>query len=242
MTLPTAQQRDAAAPALPAGPKSLIAKLDGWTHTVTQAFGPCEFGALSEETDGDGHHKQIEVVEDVDSVCLRARHPDGRAFVALWVHRPSKGTWTLDTAFRARHHGEPSPVPLKATPLTAYVTADGPPPDPAVAEQLARDLAELAEHRARWEANQDVWVPIPQTWASLGAGDVFLDARGAPWSLVAVTPAPGGVLVRARHGAQEYAGRPGAPTALVLVPVPERDALTLSRAVLGSRIMERKTA
>lgn len=242
MTTPQVQQRDAAAPALPAGPKNLINKLDGWTHTVAHAHGPCQFNGLSAETDGDGHHKEIEVVEDVDSVCVRASHPDGRAFVALWLHRPSKGSWTLETAFRARHHDEPAPVRLKATPLTAYVVADGPPPDPRIAGQLALDLAELAEHRRRWEANADVWVPIPQAWASVEHGAVFLDPRGAPWSVVAVTPGPGGPFVRARHGAQEWAGRPPTPTVPVLVPVPERDALTVLRAELGSRITERKTA
>jgi hypothetical protein len=124
------------------------------------------------------------------------------------------------------------------TPLWGTATPDLPP-----AEQLALDLAELAEHRARWAANRDVWVPIPMRWDTARPGDVFIDRGGAPWTLVSViTDGTRAVHVRARHGAQEYAGQPASPTAQVLVPVPERDALTLSRAVLGSRIMERKTA
>jgi hypothetical protein len=242
MTDSPAQQRDAAAHPIPTAVSSLLARLDGWTHTTSHATGPCTFGGLSEETDGDGHHSQIEVVEQVDSVCVRACHPDGRAIVALWVRRPSKGRWTLDTAFRAKHHDEPAPTRIKATALAAYVAADGPPPDPRIAEQLAADLAELARYRAMWAANADVWVPIPQHWTTVEPGAWFLDPHGGRWTLDGVSQATGGVFVRARQGAQVYAGHPASPIAQVLVPVPERDALTLSRDVLGSRIMERRTA
>lgn len=243
MTTSPAQQRDAAAPALPRATKQLIDQLDGWTHEVRHARGPATFGGLSEDTDGDGKRSRIEIIEEVDSVCLRARADDGRRLVAVWTKRKA---WTLDTAFRWPWPWE-SQVPrqVTATELAAYV-ADPVPRDPreleAEASRLALDLAELAEHRARWEANRDVWVPIPQAWATIAHGSTFLDARGAPWSLVSVTAARGGPIVHARHGGQEYAGQPAAPTALVLVPVPERDALTLSRAVLGSRILERESA
>jgi hypothetical protein len=138
------------------------------------------------------------------------------------------------------------PLRVTATELAAYVTQP-PPRDPREVQreaiQLAADLAELAEHRARWEANRDVWVPIPMRWTTVTPGAVMLGADGSPWSVVSVT-APGPV-VRARHGEQEYFGQPASPTALVLVPVPERDALTVLRAELGSRVMnaaERRTA
>jgi hypothetical protein len=243
MTTPQAPQRDAATPALPRATKQLIDQLDGWTHEVRHARGRATFGGLSEDTDGDGKRSRIEITEEVDSVCLRARADDGRRLVAVWVKRK---TWALDTAFRWPWPWE-SQVPrqVTATELTAYVI-DPVPRDPreleAEAAQLALDLAELAEHRARWEANRDVWVPIPMRWSTVAHGSVFLDANGAPWTLVSVERAQGGPIVRARHGTQEYVGQPAAPTALVLVPVPERDALTLLRDQLSSRIMERESA
>jgi hypothetical protein len=246
MTLPTAPQRDAATPALPRAATTLIAQLDGWTHTITHATGPCTFGARSEDTDGNGKRHNIEITEDVDSVCLRAQHvSDGRRLVAVWIKRKS---WTLDTAFRwpwPWEHGVP--LGLTATELGAYV-AEPVPRDPREvareAEQLAHDLAELAEHRARWEANQDVWVPIPMRWDVVAPGSVMLGRDSSPWSVVSVTPGPDGAVVRARHGEQEWFGRPAAGGAQVLVPVPLRDALTLLRSELGSRIVEteRKTA
>lgn len=248
MNTPQAQQRDAAAPTeppIPTAVKTLLAQLGDWQHTVSHATGPATFGGLSEETDGEGKRHQIEVVEQVASVCLRACHPDGRAFVALWLQRPSTGRWSLDLAFRARHHGEPAPQRLKATELTAYVAASGPPADPQAAEQLARDLAELARYRAMWAANADVWVPIPQRWASVEPGSVVVGVNDALWTVAAVEPAQDGPIVRIRSGWQEWAGRMPMPTVPVLVPVPVRDALTLLRSELGSRIMsdaERKTA
>jgi hypothetical protein len=248
MTLPVAPQRDAATPILPRAAIALIAQLRGWTHTITPATGPYSFGGLSEDTDGEGKRHRIEVTQDVDSVCLRAQHAtDGRRLVAVWIKRKS---WSLDTAFRWSwpwEHG----IPLKvtATELTAYVV-EPVPVDPRVrareAEQLAADLAELAQHRARWAANQDVWVPIPMRWDVVTPGSVMVGSDGSPWSVGTVTPGPGGVSVRARFGEQEYFGRPTFPTAQVLVPVPVRDALTLLRSELGSRIVapesERKTA
>ena len=116
MTLPAAPQRDAATPALPRATQALIAQLDGWTHTITHARGPCTFGGLSEETDGEGKRHRVEVTEDVDSVCLRARHDDGRRLVAVWIKRKS---WTPDVAFRwpwPWEHGVP--LQLTATALT----------------------------------------------------------------------------------------------------------------------------
>jgi hypothetical protein len=234
MTDSPAQQRDAAAQPLPRAATALLAQLDGWTHTITHATGPCTFGGLSEDTDGEGKRHCVEVVEDVASVCLRAHHSDGRRLNALWIKRKS---WTLDTAFRwpwPWEHGVP--LGLTATELTAYVTQP-PPPDPREAEQLARDLAELAQHRARWEANRDVWVPIPMRWSCVRPEMTLLRPDGREWMVMSATRTPSGTLVRARRGEQEFFGVPPEPTALVLVPVPERDALTLSRDVLGSRIM-----
>ncbi len=242
MTLPTAPQRDAATPALPRATQTLIARLDGWVHTIEHAHGPCEFGGLSETTDGDGKRSRITITEQVDSICVRGDHHEGRAFVALWIRRPSGKGWTLETAWRGAWPWEPAPKQLTATELTAYVV-DPPPVDPRVAEQLERDLAELAEHRARWEANQDVWVPIPQRWSTVQPGAVVIAPNGHPWHVEWVASTASRTGYRITRGEAEHSAvvAPDAPVQ-VLVPVPERDALTLSRAVLGSRIIERRTA
>jgi hypothetical protein len=99
--------------------------IDGPHH----ATGPCAFGGLSEETDGEGKRRRIEIIEQVDSVLIRARHADGRAIVALWVRRPSRKGWTLDMAWRGRAAHEHAPRQLTATALKAYVAA----PDHAAA-------------------------------------------------------------------------------------------------------------
>lgn len=80
------------APAIPSAAKTLIKKLEGavhsWSTKITHATGPCEFGGLSEETDGEGKRHRVSVTEQVDSCLIQACHVDGRAFVALWVRRP----------------------------------------------------------------------------------------------------------------------------------------------------------
>jgi len=257
MTLPTAPQRDTAAHPIPRAATALIAQFDGWTHDTTHATGPYIFGGLSEDADGEGKRHRVEVTEDVDSVCLRARHvDDGRRLVAVWIKRKA---WSLDVAFRWSwpwEHG----IPLKvtATELTAYVT-DPVPRDPREvareAEQLARDLDELAQHRARWEANRDVWVPSPRPWRCVTSHDVVIGRDGRLWTIAEVFThrmrIDGHIAlvtgVRATCGDAVHS-TPHVDLAAevqVLVPVPLRDALTLLRAELGSRIMsttERKTA
>lgn len=106
--------------------RTLLRQLDGWSTSASHATGPCEFGGLSEETDGEGKRHRVSVVEDVDSVLLRAAHADGRAFVALWVRRPGttpagrrKG-WSMDLAWRGRRPGEFTPKQITATELKAY--------------------------------------------------------------------------------------------------------------------------
>lgn len=255
MTLPTAPQRDAATPALPRATQTLVAQLgDGWTHTITHAHGPATFGGLSQDTDGEGKRHRIEISEDVDSVCLRAHHGgDGRAFVAVWWRRPGAKSWKLEDAFRRPAGDELALKRVTATELTAYVTQP-PPPDPAIAEQLARDLAELAEHRARWEANLDVWVPTETPWRDVRVGDVVIGRDGRLWTIAERFVHPmrvdgriGTALgIRATCGDQMHSTPSVVPdaTTQVLMPVPLRDALTLLRSELGSRIIEteRKTA
>lgn len=119
---------------LPAAATTLLKQLrelvPAWSiASPRHATGPCAFGGLSEETDGEGKRKRIAVVEQVDSVLIRACHVDGRAIVALWVRRPSRKGWTLDMAWRGRAAHEYTPSPLTATQLKAYVAA----PDHAAA-------------------------------------------------------------------------------------------------------------
>lgn len=129
-------------PDTPAAARTLLARLDGWSHRLTHAAGSCTFGGLSEQSDGNGKRRRVSTVEQVDSVLVRARHVDGRALVALWIRRPGltpagrrKG-WTLDLAWRGRAPGEHVPRRITARQLAAYVAA----PDPAAA------LASLAEN------------------------------------------------------------------------------------------------
>lgn len=114
---------------LPAAAKTLLRQLDGWSHTTSHATGSCGFSGLSETVDGNGRRRRTEIVETVDSVLVRACHVDGRALVALWLHRSGRKGWTLDLAWRGRHPHEPAPRRITATQLRAYVAA----PDAAAA-------------------------------------------------------------------------------------------------------------
>lgn len=114
-------------PDTPTAARTLLRQLEDWSVKTTHATGPCEFGGLSEDTDGEGKRHRVSNVEDVDSVLLRATHVDGRAFVALWIRRPGttptgkhKG-WSLDLAWRGRRPDELTPKQITATELKAYV-------------------------------------------------------------------------------------------------------------------------
>jgi hypothetical protein len=110
-------------PDIPAGTRSLLRQLEGWSTQVRHATGHCQFNALSEDTNGEGRRHRVSVIEAVDSVLVRARHVDGRALVALWMRRATRKGWTLDLAWRARHSDDLAPQQITARQLTAYVTA-----------------------------------------------------------------------------------------------------------------------
>lgn len=115
---------------VPAAARTLLAKLDGWSVHQHASSGTAEFTALGDPR-GDGTRPRVAVVEPVDSFLVRARHVDGRAFVAVWLSRtsrPSKAgrpSWSLDTAWRGRHLGEHTPRQVTAAQLKAYVAASG---------------------------------------------------------------------------------------------------------------------
>jgi len=126
--------------ATPRAAAVLLRKLDGWSTQLRTATGQCAFGTLSADTDGNGKRHRVEVLETVDSVLIRARHVDGRALVALWIRRRRAPGWTLDLAWRARHHGELAPRPITARQLTAYAGA----PDPESALAACAPMKEMA--------------------------------------------------------------------------------------------------
>lgn len=121
----TAALFDVTTPDTPAAARALLRQLDDWSVKATHGSGSWTFSALGEPR-GNGTRPKIEVVEDVDSVLIRARHVDGRAFVALWVRRASRKGWALDLAWRARAPHEHTPAPITATQLRAYVGASDP--------------------------------------------------------------------------------------------------------------------
>lgn len=115
----------------PAPAAALLARLHaaGWTvQRATPGVGHVEATTLG-ETRGDGTRPRVTVLRPCRSFGVRARHPDGRALLAMWVSStttPSgKPSWRLDQAWRGRHEGEGAPVSLTARELSAYV--DGPP-------------------------------------------------------------------------------------------------------------------
>ena len=123
------------APDTPTAARTLLKQLEGWSVAgPTYASGPCTFTAYGEPR-GDGTRPRLAVTEVVDSVMVRACHVDGRALVALWIHRHGNLTpkgakrWALDMAWRARHPSEHVPRRITETQLKAYVAA----PDHAAA-------------------------------------------------------------------------------------------------------------
>jgi hypothetical protein len=118
---PEAGPRTHADMGLPTAARSLLRKLDGWKTFTRPAAGQLEFGSLSVDTDGNGKRHRISLVENVDSVLIRARHTDGRALVAVWIRRESRKGWTLDMAWRGRRADEYAPRQVTARELAAYV-------------------------------------------------------------------------------------------------------------------------
>jgi hypothetical protein len=115
-------------PDLPVAANTLLKQLrehvPAWSVAEPRhATGPLAFGGLSEQTDGEGKRRRIEIIEQVDSVLIRACHVDGRALVALWIRRSTRKGWTLDMAWRGRRPDEYAPQRITATQLKAYVAA-----------------------------------------------------------------------------------------------------------------------
>ena len=113
------------APDIPVAARTLHRRLvdAGWSIAGPRhGAGEWGYNSLSEVEDGNGRRKRVEVVEQVESVLIRACHVDRRAIVAMWVRRPGRG-WALDTCWRGRHDAEHAPSPMTATQLRTYVAA-----------------------------------------------------------------------------------------------------------------------
>lgn len=111
----------------PRAAKALVARLEDWSVHQYASSGTCDFGGLSEDTDGEGKRSRVSNVEPVDSYLVRAVHADGRAFVAVWACRLSRPTksggrsWSLDTCWRGKNADELAPKQISASELKAYV-------------------------------------------------------------------------------------------------------------------------
>lgn len=127
-------------PDTPAAARMLMRRLDGWSTSLTHGSGHRTSTGLSETEDGNGKRRRVQVVDAVDSVLIRARHVDGRAFVALWVRRAARKGWALDCAWRGRAPHEHTPRPITATQLRAYVAAS----DAAAALAAVTEPGEVA--------------------------------------------------------------------------------------------------
>lgn len=87
---------------------------------------------------------------------------------------------------------------------------------------------------------RDVWVPVPLRWRHVIEGDIVLGGDGRTW-LIAVRASDGSV--GAMHTAeQRFSDSPDPDDVIpVLIPVIERDAVELTREVLGARLIAGRT-
>lgn len=116
-------------PEIPSAARALLRQLDGWSVAgPTRTSGPLDFGGLSEDGDDRGRRRRVTVTEVVDSVLIRAHHVDGRVLAAMWVRRPSRRGWSLDSAVVRRTYPADGygPARVTATQLKAYVGAADP--------------------------------------------------------------------------------------------------------------------
>lgn len=88
----------------------------------------------------------------------------------------------------------------------------------------------------------DCFVPVPIRWRHVLAGDVFVDRNGQLWHVVAANPHRTGLITVAAERGDESLTQQLDPDDVihVLIPVPERDAVELTRERLGARLVERR--
>jgi hypothetical protein len=85
------------------------------------------------------------------------------------------------------------------------------------------------------------WVPTELDWAAVVPGDLILGSDDQPLLVAAFTVQDRQMAVQLAGHPQPYPVDPQA-TVRVLVPIPERDALTTARDQLAAQVMERRSA
>lgn len=87
----------------------------------------------------------------------------------------------------------------------------------------------------------DTWTPVPLRWRHVQLGDVIAGG-GLLWSVVQLGGYGTALNVRIACGARDWSGEVDPDeTVSVLVPLPERDAVELTRDQLGARLTERRS-
>lgn len=87
----------------------------------------------------------------------------------------------------------------------------------------------------------DCWVPLMLQWQHVLPGDVFVGGDGQLWHVVETKRPIAALWITAQKGAEVFTtGVDWAESIPVLVSVPERDADTVCREVLGAQISERR--
>jgi hypothetical protein len=86
------------------------------------------------------------------------------------------------------------------------------------------------------------WVPVPLRWRHVVAGDVIAGKGGHAWLVEQVPP-----FYVLNRGAERYPGPDGKrhpvdpdEVVQVLTPVPMAQAMALTRAELGTQVIERR--
>jgi hypothetical protein len=87
------------------------------------------------------------------------------------------------------------------------------------------------------------WMPVALCWRVVRPGDVFLARDGQLWCVTAATLAHDSIALAATHG-ERHGTRKVDPddNVPVLIPVSEYEAVNLTRAELGARVIARRTS
>lgn len=105
-----------------------------------------------------------------------------------------------------------------------------------------RNRAHLPEH-CIGQHRIDTYVPVPIRWRHVQVGDVFVGRDKQLWYVTDIRENAGALTVQALLQFWSRTGDVDPDDVIsVLVPVPERDAVELTREHLGARLVERRTA
>ena len=89
----------------------------------------------------------------------------------------------------------------------------------------------------------DVWVPVSIRFRYVQAGDTFVGNAAQLWHVISIKPDLSQLRIQAHQGHTLFSVMVDPDDVIdVLTPVPERDAIELTRDALGARLIERRTA